>query len=313
MPVKKTTRRAPAHKPQKKVAPMIEPLDFIDTNIGVVHQSAPPPLAVHPSCQNVDRCCKSGRGPGHRLLMTLVGILLVYLVVFLGVLIRNKIQEFNYIGYADRTERTIIIDAEGRVKVKPDMAYIRMGLSTEADTVEEAQTKNSETMNMLIAQLKGMGIADDDIKTENYNVYPMYDWLDEGQVLSGYRVDQNLRIRIKDLTMSEKIIGLAGELEINEVGSLEYSIEDDDVYIEQARVQALKKVGQKARALTQALGVKIVGIVSYDEYDAGNNYFEDYSSMNRVLAMPGVGGSAPQIETGVNEVTLNVNVTFEIR
>lgn len=314
MPVKKTTRRAPARKPRKKATPMIEesiidPIDPMDTDIGMVHQSAPPPPRRP---HGMGRCCLTSSEWGHRLLATLGGILLVYLIVFLGVLIRNEIQEYNYIGYADRMERMITIEGEGSVEVKPDVGHIRMGLLTEADTVEEAQAENAETMNTLIARLKEMGIVDEDIKTENYNVYPMYDWTeDDGRVLSGYSVNQSLRVRIQDLDMTEKIIGLAGSLEINDVGELEYSIDDRDVYVEEARVEALEKVSQKAQALTRALGVDIVGIVSYDEYEMDNGYFGDFG-MAKAFDEGGFGG-APQIETGVDEVKLNVNVTFEIR
>ncbi len=309
MPVKKTQNRAPARKPRKKM-PSINSIDPMNTDIGIVRQSAPPP---HPPKK--DHMCHGHECSewGKKLLLTLVGILLVYLVVYLGFLIRNEIQEYNYIGHADRMERVISINAEGSVEVKPDIAHIRMGLLTEADTVEEAQTENTQTMNALLASLKALDIAQEDIKTENYSIYPEYDWSSGDEVLDGYTVSQNVAVKIRDIDNAQKVIALAGKLEINDVGNLEYSIDDTDVYIGQAREDALEKINKKAHVLSQTLGVKMVSVVSYDEYKIGNDDMFSYG-MASAFSDAGFGmGGEPTLEAGMNEVKLNVNVTFEIR
>ncbi|PLX27296.1 hypothetical protein C0581_03505 [Candidatus Parcubacteria bacterium] len=254
-------------------------------------------------------CCG---GFAKKLLVTFVGILLVYMIVYVGTLIRNEIKAYDYIGMSDRMERTIMVDAVGTVEVKPDVATLRMGVTTQADTVQNAQTENTEKMNALHLRIEALGISRDDVKTTNYDVYPQYDWTaEEGSELAGYEVSQSVMIKMKDTDVAEKVLALAGELGITDVGQLEYIVDDREVYLAEARKDALKKIADKAAVLSRSLGVRFVSIASYDEYEAGGN---DYG-MGRMFAEVGFGGGSPEpvLEEGLNEISLNVTVSFEIR
>ncbi|MFA4831125.1 MAG: SIMPL domain-containing protein [Patescibacteria group bacterium] len=246
-----------------------------------------------------------------KLLITLFFILFAYVIVWMGTLIRNNVQKFNYIGQADKSERVITIQAEGKVTAVPDIAQTTMGMAAQGSTVEEAQVQNTKIMNQLIAELKALGIGVDDIQTSNYNVYPQYNYTqDEGRALQGYEVSQSVSVKIRDLDKSSAVLALAGKVGANSVSGLQFTIDDADVYIEQARIEALEKVYKKARVLSQALGVRLVSIVAYNEYDAS----QAYSYKAEAMAMDsGIGGGAPDIEPGSADVRLNVSVTFEIR
>ena len=82
------------------------------------------------------------------------------------------------------------------------------------------------------------------------------------------------------------------------------------MYKTQARQDALQQVAEKAQALSQALGVKLVGIVSYDEYEGGTGSMPKYAYAES-MAMG--GGMAPDVSVGSDDVVMNVSVTFEIR
>lgn len=247
---------------------------------------------------------------GKKIMWTLVGIFLAYSVVWMGTLIRNNLQEYYFIGQADKMQKTIMVEAQGKVTVKPDVAMTTMGMTSEAVTVAEAQKKNTEVMNNLIAKLKALAISEDDIQTANYNVYPQYDYTDEGSVLKGYQVYQNVNVKIRNLDLANQVLALAGEVGANNVSGLQFTIDDDEVYKAEAREDALKQIAEKAKSLSQMLGVNMVGIVSYNEYEDGGDY---YPVMYKESAM-GLGGAiAPDIQAGTNDVTLNVSVVFEIR
>jgi len=269
-----------------------------------------PMMMGHGSC-----CGHSHANFGRRLLLTLFGILLAYGIVFLGTLIRNNVQKYYFIGQADRTERTIMVQGVGKVTVKPDIAMISMGMTADGKTVAEAQQKNTDGMNALLTKVKALGVDAKDIQTTNYNIYPQYDYTaDKGQVLKGYQVSQSVDVKIRDLTKANQVLALSGEVGANNVGGVQFTIDDREVYKTQARELAMKQIAEKARALSQALGVKLVNVVSYDEYE--NNGNVPYSAMKMLDSSTGVGGpeaAAPQIETGTNDVVLNVNVGFEIR
>lgn len=256
-------------------------------------------------------CCDS-HGFGKKILVTLIGILLVYLIVFVATLIRNNIEKYYFIGKADRPERTITVQAQGKVTVKPDVAVVTMGTISQAPTVEEAQKKNTEIMNNLVAKLKNLNIDEKDLQTTDYNIYPQYDYTPEkGQVLKGYQVNQSVTIKIRDLQNSSKVLALAGEVGANSVSGLSFTVDDREIYKTQARDLAMKQVAEKAKALQKALGVRMVNVVSYDEYEGGNPV-PLYRAMSESVGMGG-GDISPNIQSGSNEILLNVNVTFEIR
>lgn len=245
---------------------------------------------------------------GYKFLMTLVGILLVYGIVFLGTLIRNNLRQFDVIGKAERHERTITVSAEGRVAVKPDIAVTTMGMIIEAPTVAEAQQKNTTVMNQLIARLKAMGIEEKDIQTTNYNIYPQYNYTDNtGRQLTGYEVSQSVTIKIRDLTKANMVLALAGEVGANSVSGLQFTVDDPEVYKAEARQLALTSVKEKALSLSKDLGVRFAGVVSYDESEGAQPF-------GKLMYAEGMGGGVPPaVESGSNEVVVHVNVTFEIR
>lgn len=247
----------------------------------------------------------------HKLLYTLVGIFLVYSIVFVGTLIRNNLQKFYFIGKADRMERTISLDAQGKVTVRPDIAETSLGMMAEAPTVAEAQQKNTDVMNKLIEKLKTLGIDAKDIQTANYNVYPQYNYTEkEGQVLKGYQVTQNINVKIRDLKKASQVLSLAGEVGANSVSGINFTVDDRDVYKAQARELAIKKIQDKAATLSAELGIKIKGIVTFSEYESSPGDYPMYKT--NMMMDVGAAAPSPSVEPGTTDVVLTVNVVYSI-
>ena len=226
-------------------------------------------------------------------------------------MIRNNLQKYDTIGQADRQERTISIQGEGKVTAKPDIAMTSLGMLSVGKTVAETQAGNTKTMNTLLEKLKALGIKDNDIQTTNYNIAPQYNYTDQrGRELQGYEVSQSVTVKIRDLAKANAVLALAGEVGANSVGGLQFTIDDRDVYKEQARQKALEKVAAKAKALGQSLGVRFVNVVSYDEFEGGAGGPVPFAAKT----MDSMSVSAPPtVEAGSLDVMMNVAVTFEIR
>ncbi|OGH86873.1 MAG: hypothetical protein A2469_03005 [Candidatus Magasanikbacteria bacterium RIFOXYC2_FULL_40_16] len=248
-----------------------------------------------------------------KILFIFITLAVVYFIVLLATMIRNNLKEYYYIGKADRQERTISLDAVGKVNAKTDIAVTTMGMISEAETVAEAQKKNTEVMNNLIGKLKALNIEEKDIQTNNYNIYPRYDYLpDEGSILRGYTVSQNVTVKIRDLEKADDVIALAGEVGANNVSGLSFTIDEMDAYLDEARKDALEKIGEKVGILKESLGVKFVSVVSYSEY-SGNSYPGPLYDARAMEYGMGGGAATPSIEAGSEDVTLNVNIIFEIK
>lgn len=250
---------------------------------------------------------------GRKLMCTLLGILLVYGIVLVGTLIRNNLKKYNAIGLADKTERTITVDAEGKVTVTPDIAITTMGMTAEGKTVAEAQQKNTNVINGLLEKVKALGVDKKDVQTANYNIYPLYDYKDNKQTIRGYQVSQSVTIKIRDLNKANQVIALAGDVGANNVSGLQFTVDDREAFKEQARQIALKKVAEKRLSLARSLGVSLQSVVSYNEYEVNGdvngkaNY--NYGATADTLS----ANSAPTVEPGTDAVVMHVSVIFEVQ
>src|SRR3990167_298527 len=91
---------------------------------------------------------------GKKLLMTLLGILLVYAIVLVGTMIRNNGKKYFYIGKADRMERTIVVSGFGKVSGNNDIAVTTIGYSNTDKDVAKAQADNRKVMDQIMSDLK---------------------------------------------------------------------------------------------------------------------------------------------------------------
>lgn len=229
-------------------------------------------------------------------------------VAYVVLLARNAYKEYQYIGRPEAARDTIAISAEGKVTARPDVATVSIGVQTEKKTVSEAQNENTSRMNAIVDRLKAMGIAAEDIKTSSYSIWPQYDYVNGRQVDRGFMVSQSVEVKIRNLDLTGKVLGAAGELGANQVGGVNFTIDDPEALRQQARLEALEKAKEKARALAQAAGVKLGKVVGFSEspsYDGPvlyKAYGEGY----------GGGGAAPAVEPGSQDVVVNVSVTYEI-
>ncbi|MBI5022619.1 MAG: SIMPL domain-containing protein [Candidatus Magasanikbacteria bacterium] len=245
---------------------------------------------------------------GHIFIKVLAGILLSYLIVYVGTLARNNVKKFNFIGKAERMQNTISVSGEGKVTGTPNIAVTEIGLLTEKADVASAQKENSEKMNKLISEVKKLGIKDEDIQTTQYSIYPKYDYTDGRNILSGYTVQQSVTVKIRDLTKINTVLAKVGEVGANQVSSLSFTIDDKEALRASARELALKNVQEKAVALARALGVRLVRVVSFNE-SSGN----DVGLKNYPLYAEGIGGGGvPDIQTGSLDIKVNANVVYEI-
>ena len=230
---------------------------------------------------------------------------MVYLIFFVGTAISLNIKKNNYVGKVDRSERTISITGIGKVIGNNNIAVTTIGYSNTDKEVSKAQAENKKVMDQVGVELTKMGIEDRDIQS-NYTIFPDYDYSQEGTTLKGYKVTNSLTIKIRDLTKINKVLSLVGKYGANEVGGLNFTIDDPSILKEQAREKALLDGQKKALVLANLLGVRLGGIVTYNEYDSIDNTYYKFSGIG------GVGVAPAVISAGSKDVVVNVNIIYEI-
>ena len=243
----------------------------------------------------------------------LIRYLTVALVVLTAAMAINSVWDvLARLGWASPqtdTARTITISAEGKVTVTPDVARISFSVVTDGQTADEVQQKNSEAMNKVIGFVKSSGVADDDIKTVGYNLYPRYDYIEGRQVSAGYSLTQTLQVKIRDLKKVGDVLAGTVARGANQVTNIEYFVDDPDNFRAEARAKAFDKAEAKAKELTKLADVRLGKVVTFSESFNGTVpvFYE------KAYAMGIGGGSAPDTEAGSQEITVNVNVVFEIK
>jgi uncharacterized protein len=247
-----------------------------------------------------------------------LAIFLLSLTVLSVVVIVNQVKASKYIGRDNVQRNSISVSGLGEVTAVPDLGTITFSVITEADTADEATNENAEKMNAIIEVVKSFEIDETDIKTLNYSVRPRYDYDEKGlyyygdgdRELIGYEVSQSLQVKIRDIDDSGEIIKAATEAGADQVGGLQFTIDDEDDLKLEARELAIEDAKEKAKLLANQLGVKLVKVMYFSE-----NSYPYYSMIRSDMAMDMEAGSkavTPTIEPGENTVKVNVSITYEI-
>ena len=208
--------------------------------------------------------------------------------------------------------RTIHVTGSGSVVGEPDIATLNLGVSVEKASVEEAREAAASAMTNVIESLKANDVAEKDIQTENFSIYPQYDYTDNGRVLRGYRVNNTVSAKVRELEGLSDIIDAAAAAggDIVVVNSIQFMIEDSTPLQTQARALAVKNAEAKAQTLAEASRVTLGKPVTITELNSGGGppiAFEESAA----LAADSARSSTP-IEAGELTVTVNVTIVYEI-
>ena len=245
-----------------------------------------------------------------KLLNIVLSLLAAALTVYVGIKAWNAYAEHYKIGIAPRDRDVITVSGEGKVKTTPDIARVNLGVQTDAASVKTAQADNTKKMNAIIEAVKALGAAKEDIATENYSVYPKLEWKDGVSSIVGYTVSQNVSVKVRDLDKVGDVLTKAGELGANQIGGIDFTLDDPKSLQAEARQKAIDDARSKAEALAKQLGLTIVKVVSFSESFGGPPPMPYFAKEAGALDL---AAAAPTIEPGQQEVVSGVNVTFEVR
>ena len=209
--------------------------------------------------------------------------------------------------------RTIHVTGSGSVTGEPDIARLNLGVSAEKASVEEAREAAASAMTTVIESLKANDIAEKDIQTENFSIHPQYDYTDNGRVLRGYRVNNTLSAKVRELESLSDVIDDAAAAggDIVVVNAIQFMIEDATALQTQARALAVKNAEMKAGTLAEASGVTLGKPVTITETNSSGGPRIAFAQ-SADFAEESARSSTP-IEAGELTVTVNITIVYEIK
>lgn len=219
-----------------------------------------------------------------------------------------------YFTTKDKDSDRFSVTGSGTVYAKADIANITVGLETEVkDTAAEATTENTDKMNDIISAVKELGIEEKDIKTTSYRLSPSYEWTeDRGRELIGYQVSQSVTLKVRDLEKIGDIITETTARGANQVGNINFTIDDEYELKNKARELAIEKAKEKAQMIAEQSGMKLGEIKGVNENSYQPVPFA-YSNAKLEYAEDQAGSASPSIEAGQNEIRAEVTLIYEVK
>jgi len=239
--------------------------------------------------------------------LSLLGMMLITGVVVVAILQQRIINNPQW---------TVSVTGRGRIEYVPDTTNVTMGVRVDrAETGEAALARLNDAMDKVFSAVQEIGIPKEDISTQNYSLYPEYDYIDGKSELAGYSANQSITVKIKDVTEDSdtvsKVIEEASKAGANQIQGVAFETSRSDELKDQARLEAIVDARAKSETMAQALGVKLGKVVGWWENiiagpDAPNPYYGEAS-------MGKGGGGSPQTPAGTQEIITEVNINYRIK
>lgn len=163
-------------------------------------------------------------------------------------------------------DNSITVLGVGQAVGSPDEAQVNFGVETFDADVQVATSENEAIIKDLLAALQEEGIAAEDIQTRNYNLWAEQRYGDNGpEGIAGYRVSNEVNVRISDIDSIGDIMNTAIEAGANIVYGVSFSVNDKQALEEEARQAAVSNAQERAESLAALSGVTLGEVQSISE------------------------------------------------
>ena len=204
----------------------------------------------------------------------------------------------------------ISVSGSGSVYVVPDIAYIYVGVRSDAATVAEALRDNNQLGQDIKATLLALGIDEKDVQTSSFSVYPQqYDQY--GNPTETYYVVENtVYVTVRDLDKMPVILDLVAKTGANSINGIYFDVADKSDAMEQARILAVEDGRTQAEQVAAAAGVTLGKLINISLVSGGYSY---------IFEGKGGGGGSPSasaqvpISTGQLTISTDVTLVYELK
>ena len=170
-------------------------------------------------------------------------------------------------------ETLLQVQAEGQSTVRPDAAFLNVGVVSTGTTAREATDGNARQMAAVIAALKQAGVDERYIRTQQLNVQPRFvrqnGSYEETPQISGYVARNSVAVTVVKLGIAPDVIAAAFGAGANSVDGPNLGNEDSNAGMGQARDDALKNARAEAEGYAAGLGMRVARVLRVSEQRGG--------------------------------------------
>ncbi len=217
--------------------------------------------------------------------------------------------------------RSFGVTGEGKAVVVPDVARFTFGVISESNgkDIAKLQTDNTTKMNKIIEVIKKAGVDAKDIKTEDYNLNPRYDYCNNPNgvcppaQIAGYSINQTVSVKVRDFSKVGGLLSAVVNAGATNISQVEFTVDDMEKVKDEARAAAITQARAQAKATAKAGGFRVGKLLSLEETSNPIPYLS-YDKFGRggVMEAAAVAVPSPSILPGQTEVKVQVMLRYEI-
>lgn len=203
----------------------------------------------------------------------------------------------------------ITVVGRGETRISPDRANIQISVQTRAATAAAAGAANATRQRAVFEALRKLGMAEDQLSTANYNVYPEQRYEpNKNPVIIGYVATNSINAEVRDLTKVGAVIDAALGAGANLISSLNFFASN----VQQARQTAITEAVRVARAEAE-VGAKAAqgqlgGLL---ELTIGAYYAPPPRSVMMMAKADAAQASETPVQPGLETVTVEVTTRWK--
>jgi uncharacterized protein YggE len=214
-------------------------------------------------------------------------------------------------------KQVLHVSADAAISVKPDRAHLTLGVSERSKDLRATKERMSETLKKAIAFCKANGVQDKHIQTSYISISPAYRYDDDKakSLLRHYALTQTFTVTLENPDTYETLLYALLELGINNVQNVSFTTSELRKYRDEARLAAVRAAQEKAKLLTDAVGIKLGKVVNIQE---GQRVSPAYTIRSKdMLSQNVLAKSAPEdagegFALGMIPVKAEVTVSYEL-
>ena len=213
---------------------------------------------------------------------------------------------------AEDSRRSITTTGNGVVIAQNNRAVMYLAVETMSPDAKQAAQDNANIMTKVKHAVIGAGAAPDKIETDNYTMYPVYEY-DKGKVKSRkYEVNNRMKVVVEDLTKAGTVMDAAISAGANRIENIMFTVRNPGKYKDDALREAAQDARRKADIIAASLGKTVTNIISVTDNSVRVSP-RNYMMNARMAGGNDMAESATTpMEGGDAKVESSVTVVFEI-
>ena len=195
---------------------------------------------------------------------------------------------------AEPTPRELTVTGSATVDAVPDVASVTAGVETQAPTAADALRANGAAMTAVFAALKAVGVAENDMQTNQLTLNPVFAPDPGGsqaapQVVA-YQASNMVTARVRDVARLGATIDGLTAAGANRLYGVSFDVDEPGALLDTARQRAVADARRKAEILATAAGGTLGPVIAIAE-GGGSGPAPLRAKMDAAMAAPVAAGA----------------------